>query len=114
VVGQPEQLIVLNLVVSIEHSQSRLAFLIQCIYTERDLAAVLLNQKSAEQCELPGLTAVAEASANNFVSGNLDSGIASRIILLRWLPEDDLDGYIVSVTQDCVAGIEEYGKQRKE
>ena len=76
--------------------------------------ALLAFQKPAERCGMAELAEVAEASANSFASGKLESGVTSLATMLQWLPKKDLDETIVEVSLRCIGGLQEFGDSRKE
>jgi len=76
--------------------------------------ALLAFQKPAERCGMPELAEIAEASANCFAAGGIDSGVIILTTMLQWLPKRELDESIVQVVQRCIDGLREYGGLRKE
>ncbi len=76
--------------------------------------ALLAFQKPAERCGMAELAEVAEASANSFALGDLDTGVTSLATMLQWLSTDDLDETINQVLQRCINGLQEFGASRKE
>jgi hypothetical protein len=76
--------------------------------------ALLAFQKPAERCGTPELAEMAEASANSFAAGAIDSGVIILTTMMQWLPKNELDEPIGQASQRCIDGLREYGALRIE
>jgi HEAT repeat protein/Na+/melibiose symporter-like transporter len=76
--------------------------------------ALLALQKPAERCGMLEMAEVAEASARNFASGDMNSGVSNLTTILHWLLEEDLNEITLAAIAHCTDGLNEHGSYRKE
>ena len=76
--------------------------------------ALLGLQKPAERCARPDLAELAEASANSFALGDVDSGVTILTTMMQWVAKEDLDPAASKLAQNCAQALEEYGGTHQE
>ena len=87
---------------------------LQADFNTSTAQALQAMQKPAERCRMIELAEVAEASSKSFASGDLASGVVSLRTMLHWISSEDLDQTTADILQGCIAGLEEFGGDRKE